>query len=207
VRADTVRSAVERSLDVALVLLAAVIVVPAALVVAAVVAVTLGRPVLFSQVRAGRHGRPFTMLKFRSMLPVDEQRGLVTDEQRLTRVGRVLRSTSLDELPGLVNVLRGEMSLVGPRPLPLAYVDLWTPRQARRLEVRPGVTGLAQVSGRNALSWEDRLALDVDYVERRSLWLYLLVILRTVRVVALREGVAQAGHATSSPFRGTPRPS
>lgn len=206
-RADRVRAAVGRGLDVALAVLAAVVALPVALGVAVVVALALGRPVLFRQVRAGRHGRPFTMFKFRSMLPVDRERGVVTDAQRLTRFGRLLRSTSLDELPGLVNVLRGEMSLVGPRPLPLAYVELWTPRQARRLEVRPGLTGLAQVSGRNALSWEERLALDVEYVERRSVALDLLVLLRTVRVVALREGVTQAGHATSSPFRGAATPS
>jgi len=207
VRADRVRAAVGRTLDVTVALLAVVVALPVALLVAVVVALVLGRPVLFRQVRAGRHGRPFTMLKFRSMLPVDRDRGIVTDEQRLTRFGRALRSTSLDELPGLLNVLRGEMSMVGPRPLPLAYVGLWTPRQARRLEVRPGLTGLAQVSGRNALSWEDRLALDVEYVERRSLALDLLVLLRTVRVVVRREGVTQAGHATSSPFLGAPTPS
>ncbi|GAB2977226.1 sugar transferase [Frigoribacterium salinisoli] len=206
-RAEHVRAAARRALDVTVALLVAVAALPVALLVAVVVALALGRPVLFRQVRAGQHGRPFTMLKFRSMLPVDRQRGVVTDEQRLTRFGRVLRSTSLDELPGLLNVLRGEMSMVGPRPLPLAYVGLWTPHQARRLEVRPGLTGLAQVSGRNALSWEDRLALDVEYVERRSLALDLVVLLRTVRVVVRREGVTQAGHATSSPFLGSPSPS
>ncbi|GAB3043079.1 sugar transferase [Sediminivirga luteola] len=168
--------------------------------VAAVVAKNLGRPVLFRQERPGRDGRVFTLLKFRTMRPVDEARGWVTDEERLTPFGKKLRSTSLDELPTLWNVLRGDMSLVGPRPLLVEYLEWYSPEQARRHEVRPGVTGLAQVNGRNALSWEQRFALDVEYVDRRGLMLDLKILASTVRAVLTREGISAEGHVTMNKF-------
>lgn len=170
--------------------------------VALAVASKLGRPVLFRQQRPGRDGKPFTLLKFRTMLPVDESSGLVSDEDRLTRFGRALRSTSLDELPTLLNVLKGEMSLVGPRPLLMEYLPLYSANQARRHEVRPGVTGLAQVSGRNDLSWEEKFALDVKYVNTRSLTLDVRILLTTLSTVIRRDGISTSGHATAAKFGG-----
>jgi lipopolysaccharide/colanic/teichoic acid biosynthesis glycosyltransferase len=192
---------VKRALDVGLSALGLVLSAPVQAVVAAVVLVAHGRPVLFRQARPGLHGEVFELVKFRTMRHRDDTH--VTDADRLTRVGRLLRSTSLDELPTLVNVLRGEMSLVGPRPLLVDYLDRYTPKQARRHEVRPGVTGLAQVSGRNGLSWEDRFALDLDYVERRSLGLDLSIIGRTVAAVLRRQGISGEGEVTMSPFLGS----
>ena len=174
---------------------------PLQLVVAILVAVNLGRPVLFRQRRPGRNGRIFTILKFRSMIDIDESRGLVTDEQRLLPFGRLLRSTSLDELPALFNVLRGDMSLVGPRPLLKSYLSLYTPEQARRHEVRPGITGLAQVSGRNATTWEERFAHDVYYVDHRSAKLDLWILWRTVRTVLARSGVSAEDSVTMREFQ------
>ncbi len=163
----------------------------------------LGSPVLFRQVRPALHGRPFMMVKFRTMT---DERGadgeLLPDVQRLTPFGRFLRATSLDELPELWNVLRGEMSLVGPRPLLMEYLPLYSPEQARRHEVRPGITGWAQVNGRNALSWEERFELDVWYVDHRSLWLDLYILWLTVRKVILREGISAQGEATMPRFIG-----
>jgi lipopolysaccharide/colanic/teichoic acid biosynthesis glycosyltransferase len=163
----------------------------------------LGSPVLFRQVRPGLHGRPFMMVKFRTMT---NERGadgeLLPDAQRLTPFGRLLRTTSLDELPELWNVLRGEMSLVGPRPLLLEYLPLYSPEQARRHEVRPGITGWAQVNGRNALSWEERLKLDVWYVDHRSLGLDLRILWLTVRKVIVLEGISAQGEATMPRFTG-----
>jgi lipopolysaccharide/colanic/teichoic acid biosynthesis glycosyltransferase len=158
---------------------------------------TMGSPVLFRQVRPGLGGRTFTILKFRTMRDGDEP-----DAERITRLGRFMRETSLDELPELLNVLRGDMSLVGPRPLLVAYLDRYTPEQARRHEVRPGLTGLAQVSGRNATTWDQRFALDVEYVDTRSFALDLRIIGRTVRAVLAREGIAADGHATMPEFLG-----
>lgn len=173
------------------------------LLLAAVVRVRLGSPVLFRQVRPGLHGRPFTMVKFRTMTDARGVDGkLLPDAQRLTRFGRLLRSTSLDELPELWNVLRGEMSLVGPRPLLMEYLPLYTPEQARRHEVRPGITGWAQVNGRNALSWEDRFSLDVWYVDHRTFWLDLRILWLTVRKVLVREGISAQGEVTMSKFTG-----
>lgn len=163
----------------------------------------LGSPVLFTQVRPGMHGKPFRMLKFRTMT---NERGpdgaLLPDALRLTPFGRFLRATSLDELPELWNVLRGEMSLVGPRPLLMEYLPLYSPVQARRHEVRPGITGWAQVHGRNAISWADKFALDVWYVDNRSLWLDVQILWRTVRKVLVRDGITAPGDATMPKFEG-----
>ena len=164
----------------------------------------LGSPVLFCQVRPGLQGKPFTMVKFRTMT---DERGpdgaLLPDAQRLTPFGRFLRVSSLDELPELWNVLKGEMSLVGPRPLLMEYLPLYTPEQARRHAVRPGITGWAQVNGRNAISWADKFALDVWYVENRSLWLDVQILWRTVRKVLVRDDISAAGDATMPKFTGS----
>jgi len=163
----------------------------------------LGRPVFFRQQRPGLHGRPFSLVKFRSMTDAtgpDGQR--LSDAERLTPFGRWLRASSLDELPELWNVLRGEMSLVGPRPLMTAYLDRYTSRQARRHEVRPGITGWAQIHGRNALDWESRLEMDVWYVDHRSLGLDLKILGRTFGQVFTRQGISAEGHATMPPFQG-----
>jgi lipopolysaccharide/colanic/teichoic acid biosynthesis glycosyltransferase len=164
----------------------------------------LGSPVLFRQVRPGLQGRPFTMVKFRTMT---DDRGpdgaLLPDARRLTPFGRFLRASSLDELPELWNVLKGDMSLVGPRPLLMEYLPLYTPEQARRHEVRPGITGWAQVNGRNAISWANKFALDVWYVDHRSLWLDLQILWRTVRKVLVRDGISAEGEATMPKFTGS----
>lgn len=175
-------------------------------VLAVLVRVRLGKPVLFSQVRPGMHGKPFRMIKFRTMTDERAPDGaLLPDADRLTRFGRFLRASSLDELPELWNVLKGDMSLVGPRPLLVDYLPLYSPEQARRHEVRPGITGWAQVNGRNALSWEDRFALDVWYVDHQSLALDVRILWLTVRKVLVREGISAAGEATMSRFTGTKR--
>lgn len=173
---------------------------PVQAVVAVLVRRNLGSPVLFRQPRPGKDAEVFELVKFRSMRSVDEAAGLVTDEQRLTRFGSWLRSTSLDELPTLWNVAKGDMSLVGPRPLLVAYLDRYTPEQARRHEVRPGVTGLAQISGRNEVEWESRFLLDVEYVDRRSPLMDLKVMIATVRLVLRRRGIAGSGSATMQEF-------
>lgn len=196
------RDAVKRTVDVVLATAGLVLLTPLQALVAVLVAVRLGGPVLFRQVRPGRGGEPFELVKFRSMRSPDPARGLVSDADRLTPLGRRLRSTSLDELPTLWNVLRGDMSLVGPRPLLMQYLSLYSPEQARRHDVRPGLTGLAQTRGRNALSWEERFALDVEYVERRSLGLDLQILAATVRTVLQRDGVSAPGEATMPPFTG-----
>jgi len=164
----------------------------------------LGRPAFFRQVRPGRHGRPFQMVKFRTMTDARGPDGaLLPDADRLTPFGRFLRGSSLDELPELWNVLRGDMSLVGPRPLLMEYLPLYTPEQARRHAVRPGITGWAQVNGRNALSWEEKFALDVWYVDHQSLALDISILWRTVRKVLVREGISAAGEATMPRFDGS----
>ncbi len=186
---------------------ALVLLSPLLLALAVAVRALLGTPVLFRQQRPGLHGRPFTLIKFRSMRTARDAHGAdLDDELRLTPFGRFLRRTSLDELPEFVNVLRGEMSLVGPRPLLMEYLPLYRPWQARRHEVRPGMTGLAQVSGRNALSWDERFRLDVWYVDHRSLWLDLRIIGRTVARVLAGTDVAQPGHATAQKFTGGEAP-
>ncbi|EHP40130.1 sugar transferase involved in lipopolysaccharidesynthesis [Cupriavidus basilensis OR16] len=164
----------------------------------------LGSPVFFRQVRPGLRGRPFEMIKFRTMTDSRGPDGqLLSDADRLTAFGRFLRGTSLDELPELWNVLKGDMSLVGPRPLLMEYLPLYSTEQARRHEVRPGVTGWAQVNGRNALSWEDKFKLDVWYVDNWSLWLDVKILWLTVRKVLVREGISAAGEATMSKFTGS----
>ncbi len=171
---------------------------PLLAVLALGVRLSMGRPVLFRQERAGRDGRPFTILKLRTM-----RMGEGSDEERLTPFGRFLRKTSLDELPQLFNVLRGEMSLVGPRPLPTAYLPLYSAAQRRRHEVLPGITGWAQVNGRNALSWERKFEFDVEYVERRSFLFDLRILLLTVWAVLSRRGVTDDRGETMRPFTGT----
>ncbi|GAA4333686.1 sugar transferase [Pigmentiphaga soli] len=163
----------------------------------------LGRPVFFRQIRPGLHGQPFEMIKFRTMLDVCGPDGQqLSDENRMTPFGRFLRSSSLDELPELWNVLRGDMSLVGPRPLLMEYLPLYSEKQRRRHEVRPGVTGWAQVNGRNALSWQQKFDLDVWYVENRSVWLDIFILWKTVQKVIVREGISADGQATMERFRG-----
>lgn len=175
--------------------------------VLAIVAYKIGRemgsPVLFRQMRPGRHGKPFKMVKFRTMRDtIDTDGRPLPDAARLTKLGRFLRSSSIDELPELWNVLKGDMSLVGPRPLLMDYLPLYSPEQARRHEVRPGVTGWAQVNGRNAISWDEKFALDVWYVDNRSLWLDLKIIWLTIRKVIKRDDISAAGEATISKFTG-----
>jgi lipopolysaccharide/colanic/teichoic acid biosynthesis glycosyltransferase len=194
----------KRLLDVAVSAGALVVLLPVMAIVALAVRWRLGAPILFRQVRPGLDGRPFTILKFRTMRPnADGQ--VAIDDERLDSTGRLLRSLSLDELPQLLNVLRGDMSLVGPRPLLMQYMDRYTPTQARRHEVRPGITGWAQINGRNALSWDDRLAMDVWYVDHRSLSLDLIILTRTFASVARRRGINAAGEATMSEFLGSER--
>jgi len=191
---------VKRGLDILASAVALVVLSPVIAVTAILVAVRLGRPVVFAQERPGRDGRIFTLYKFRSMRSVDEARGWVTDADRLTPFGVRLRSTSLDELPSLWNVLKGDMSIVGPRPLLVEYLDRYTPEQARRHEVRPGITGLAQVTGRNAISWESKFAQDVRYVDRRSVGLDLRIVIATIGSVLKRDGISAEGHVTMAKF-------
>jgi lipopolysaccharide/colanic/teichoic acid biosynthesis glycosyltransferase len=176
---------------------------PVLLLLAALVRWRLGSPIFFRQVRPGLQGVPFEMVKFRTMLDAAGPDGQpLPDELRLTKFGRFLRATSLDELPELWNVLKGEMSLVGPRPLLMEYLPLYTPEQARRHEVRPGITGWAQVNGRNAISWEDKFKLDVWYVDNQSLWLDIKILWLTVKKVLVRDGISAAGEATMPKFTG-----
>lgn len=199
----SLRSPLKRALDVALSLMGLVVLSPVLLCTALAVAVKLGRPVLFRQRRPGLNGKPFYMLKFRTMTDGRDKKGdLLPDEVRLTAFGKLLRSTSLDELPELLNVLKGDMSLVGPRPLLMEYLSLYSPEQARRHQVRPGITGWAQVNGRNTLSWEDKFALDVWYVDNWSIKLDLRILAKTVGAVFKRQGISSGGHATMPPFDG-----
>ena len=198
-------STAKRIFDVTAALMVLVLAAPVIALVALAVRRRLGRGVLFRQTRPGLHGRPFEMMKFRTMLEPDPARGLVTDEQRLTAFGVWLRSTSLDELPALWNVVRGDMSLVGPRPLLMRYLPRYSPEQARRHEVRPGLTGLAQISGRNALTWEERFALDVAYVDTRTLRGDVAILWRTVSPVLRRDGITDRESPTMTEFVGAER--
>lgn len=191
----------KRILDLALCVAILPIALPIAIVVAVAIACSLGRPVIFTQERIGRGDRPFLLRKFRTMRPTTG-RGGDDDASRMTPLGGLLRSTSLDELPTIWNVLRGDMSLVGPRPLLPQYLPLYSPSQRRRHEVKPGVTGWAQVNGRNAVSWDERFALDVWYVDHRSMRLDLEILARTLGTVLLRKGVSAEGHVTMPPFTG-----
>lgn len=193
---------VKRIVDVVVSLLGLVVTFPLQACIAVLVARKLRRPILFRQQRPGRGGTPFELFKFRTMVELDAARGLLTDEQRLTDFGSKLRRTSMDELPTLWNVLRGDMSLVGPRPLMMQYLDRYSPEQRRRHEVRPGITGLAQIEGRNMLSWEDKFRADISYVDRRGPLLDVKILLRTVLLVLRREGITADGAATMPEFFG-----
>jgi lipopolysaccharide/colanic/teichoic acid biosynthesis glycosyltransferase len=193
----------KRGFDIVVALAALLLLAPVLFVIGCLVRAKLGSPILFQQVRPGRDGLPFRMLKFRTMLDATDAQGRhLPDQERLTSFGRLLRSTSLDELPELWNVLEGDMSLVGPRPLLMEYLPLYSPEQARRHEVRPGITGWAQVNGRNALGWDEKFALDVWYVDNRSFGLDLRILAMTIAKVLRRDGISAAGEATMAPFQG-----
>jgi sugar transferase EpsL len=187
----------KRIFDIICAVIAIIVCAPLALAIAILVAIFLGRPVLFRQKRPGLLAKPFELFKFRTMTDARNESGeLLSDRQRLTRFGSWLRSTSLDEIPQLINVIRGDISLVGPRPLLVKYLPLYTKTEMRRHEVRPGLTGWAQIHGRNHLDWNERLAMDVWYVDNRSFGLDLKIILKTVRIVLARSGTTEAGEAT-----------
>lgn len=193
----------KRLIDIMGALIGLIVLSPVMLVAAVLIARDMGRPVLFRQVRPGIGGHPFTMVKFRTMRDAHDATGaLLADVDRLTRLGVTLRGTSIDELPALWNVLRGDMSLVGPRPLLMEYLPLYSSEQARRNEVRPGVTGWAQVNGRNALSWDEKFAHDVWYVDNQSLWLDVRILTMTVIKVIRRNGISAVGEATMPRFEG-----
>ncbi len=194
----------KRVFDLLVACVTLILFMPVLFVVAVLIRLKLGSPVLFHPTRPGFHGKPFRMFKFRTMAEANDTNGAaLPDESRLSLFGRFLRASSLDELPELWNVLKGDMSLVGPRPLLMEYLPLYTPDQARRHEVRPGITGWAQVNGRNALSWEEKFALDVWYVDNQSVWLDIKILWMTVRKALQRDGISQAGEATMSKFTGS----
>jgi sugar transferase EpsL len=194
----------KRTLDLIVSMVLLIITLPLFGLAALAILMNMGSPVFFRQLRPGLHSHPFCLLKFRSMANAyDAEGNLLPGQQRLTRLGRVLRSLSLDELPQLINVLRGDMSLVGPRPLLMEYLELYTPEQKRRQEVKPGITGWAQVNGRNGLTWEDKFALDVWYVDHRSFWLDLKILWLTLLKVISREGVTTAEGTLAVRFAGT----
>jgi sugar transferase EpsL len=191
----------KRILDIIVSFLGLIILSPILAVVAVMVRVYLGKPVLFTQTRPGLYGKPFRIYKFRTMLNgIDEAGKLLPNKDRLTKIGSFLRKTSLDELPELFNIIKGDMSIVGPRPLLLRYLDRYTSEQARRHEVKPGLTGWAQVNGRNAISWEEKFKLDVWYVDNCSLWLDMKIIWMTVKKVLMQEGINAEGEATMAEF-------
>lgn len=194
----------KRTLDLAMAAVLLLFLSPLLLLTALGVWIFLGSPVFFTQVRPGLNGQPFRLYKFRSMRDLSDANGCaISDQHRLTSFGRLLRRLSFDELPQLLNVLLGDMSLVGPRPLLMEYLPIYSPEQARRHEVRPGITGWAQVNGRNAISWEDKFALDVWYVDHRSMWLDIKILWLTVHKVMVRAGISAAGEATTSKFTGS----
>lgn len=195
---------IKRLLDVLASLMGLLILAPFLLIISLAIFIKMGKPILFTQRRPGKNNRIFTFYKFRTMTSERDNNGnLLPDEKRLTALGQFLRKTSLDELPQLWNVLKGDISFVGPRPLLVAYLDRYTPEQARRHEVRPGITGWAQVNGRNTLSWEEKFKLDVWYVDHWSLWLDLQILALTAIKVIKREGISHADHATMSEFKGS----
>jgi lipopolysaccharide/colanic/teichoic acid biosynthesis glycosyltransferase len=194
----------KRIFDLLVALCAILTLMPVIMVVAVLIRIKLGSPILFTQDRPGLHGNVFKMMKFRTMLDATDRDGnQLPDDQRMTPFGSFLRSASLDELPGLFNVLKGDMSLVGPRPLLVQYLPLYSPEQARRHNVRPGITGWAQVNGRNAISWEEKFKLDVWYVDNRNFLLDLKILFLTVKKVFVREGISADGHVTIEPFKGS----
>lgn len=194
----------KRAFDIAASTSALVVLSPVLAITAYKVKKELGSPVLFRQTRPGLHGKPFEMIKFRTMKDATDKAGnALPDSERLTEFGKKLRASSLDELPELWNVLKGDMSLVGPRPLLMEYLPLYNAQQAKRHNVRPGVTGYAQVNGRNSLSWEDKFKLDTWYVEHQSLWLDMKILLKTVKKVIIKDGISAEGEATMTKFTGT----
>ncbi|WP_287967228.1 MULTISPECIES: sugar transferase [Acinetobacter] len=194
----------KRLLDIIIASIALILLSPLYAFVAYKVKKKLGSPVLFRQVRPGLHGKPFEMIKFRTMKDaVDEQGNPLPDSERLTPFGQMLRSTSLDEMPELWNVIKGDMSIVGPRPLLMEYLPLYSPEQAKRHDVRPGMTGHAQVNGRNAISWEEKFKLDTWYVENQSIWLDFKIMFKTVHKVLAKDDISAEGEATMSKFTGT----
>jgi lipopolysaccharide/colanic/teichoic acid biosynthesis glycosyltransferase len=194
----------KRTFDALVAAMALVLLSPLLLMIAIAVRCSMGSPVLFRQIRPGLGGRPFTLVKFRTMREASDRDGkALPDGKRLTSVGRWLRKTSLDELPELWNVLKGEMSLVGPRPLLLEYLPLYSPAHARRHEAKPGITGWAQINGRNTISWEQKLAYDVWYVEHVSFWLDVRILCASIVKVLAAQGISQEGHETAEKFRGS----
>lgn len=194
----------KRAFDIAASTSALVVLSPVLAITAYKVKKELGSPVLFRQTRPGLHGKPFEMIKFRTMKDATDKEGnALPDSERLTDFGKKLRASSLDELPELWNVLKGDMSLVGPRPLLMEYLPLYNAEQAKRHNVRPGVTGYAQVNGRNSLSWEDKFKLDIWYVEHQSLWLDMKILLKTVKKVIIKDGISADGEATMTKFTGS----
>jgi len=195
---------VKRTIDLFAGIAGLVILSPVLAILAIIIRAKLGSPILFRQQRPGLGGRGFVIYKFKTMTDQYDAAGrLLPDEQRLPTLGRFLRSTSLDELPELINVLKGDMSIVGPRPLMMKYLDRYTPEQARRHEVKPGITGWAQINGRNAISWEDKFKLDVWYVDNWNIWLDIKIILKSIWMVTTRQGVTQQDRATVDEFMGT----
>lgn len=194
----------KRLFDVICAAAALILLSPVLVVVAWLIRRQMGSPVLFRQMRPGLKGTPFLMVKFRTMRDARDANGVeLPDSERLTRLGQFLRASSLDELPELWNVLKGDMSLVGPRPLLMEYLPLYSPRESRRHDVRPGVTGWAQVNGRNSLSWQQKFEMDVWYVDNRSFWLDLRILWMTVKKVLVRDGISAQGQATMEKFRGS----
>jgi len=194
----------KRVFDLTLICVASLVLIPAIFILVLLVFFAFGRPIIFKQQRPGLMSKPFYIYKFRTMSTEKDSRGeLLSDAERLTKFGRLLRSSSLDELPSLWNVLKGDMSLVGPRPLLMEYISLYNTEQARRHEVKPGITGWAQVNGRNAISWEDKFKFDVWYVDNRSFWLDLKILLLTIKKVLYRDGISAKGEATMTRFTGS----
>lgn len=195
---------IKRLIDIVVAGTALIVLLPVMLIVAVVIVLNMGLPVLFRQDRPGLHGRPFQMLKFRTMSNARDAEGqLLPDDIRLGRLGRFLRASSLDELPELWNIVGGNMSLVGPRPLLMRYMDRYTPEQLRRYQVKPGLTGWAQIKGRNSLGWDEKFALDCWYVDHQSTWLDLKILVLTIPSVLARRGISAAGHSTMPEFMGT----